>query len=315
MISNYEGGFDSGITLRGMPLSVTHPGKVFWVGNSASLLKGEKGASDGTSNKGTFHQPYATIDYAVGQCKANRGDIIVVRPNHTETVATASAVDLDVEGIAVIGLGNGDNLPRLDFTATAGTVAVGADNVLMANLNFHANVPAVVDGLIMEDGINHCSVINCLFDAETSGTDEFIDCISMVNNNSRCVIEGCTMDMGIGDGAVAGIHMDADTAFTVIHKNVIRGDFSTANIVGDTTLSTNLDIDSNLLENGVGGNLNAQPCIELLTGSTGTIRDNYLVCNVAAATNASVSDTCLHFQNKYNETIDTTGINLEVADA
>jgi hypothetical protein len=113
--------------------------------------------------------------------------------------------------------------------------------------------------------------------------------------------------MGIGN-AVAAIHMDADTALGTIRKNVIRGDYSTANIVGDTTLSTNILIEDNLLVNGVGGNLNAQPVIELLTGTTGVIRNNDYACDVASPNDAVVADTCMHFGNKYSETINGNSI-------
>ena len=311
-VSNYPHGFKNGLILKGVPVELPNPGKVFWVNNSTVLPDNGLGGSDG--NDGSYIKPFLTIDYAVSKCKANRGDVIYVMPGHSETVSAASGVDLDVAGLRLIGLGHGSKQCRLDFTAAAATVAVGADDVIIENMNFHANVDSVALGLIIEDGFSYCKVSGCRFDVETTGTDEFDIAIQLVNNNTGCVIENCTIDMGIAD-AIAGIKLDADTAFTTISNCVIRGDYSVANINGDTALSTNLDINGNLLENGIGGNLNAQPGIELLTGTTGTIRDNYIVCNVAAAVNSIVADTCLKFQNKYNETIATTGINLEVADA
>ena len=301
MKSRYPNGFAGGAVIRDMPHHEAHPGKVFWVGNNASVLDGEKAASD-QADAGSFLKPLASIDYAVGLCKANRGDVIYVRPNYSETITSASAIDIDVAGVSVIGLGHGSAMATIEFNHAAATVAIGADDVVLQNLKLNASITGVVDGVIVEDGVNNAVIRNCLFDVDATGTDEFIDCISLVNNNSRCVVEDCVMDMGLG-GAVSAIHADADTAFLVIRNNVIRGDFSTANIVGDTTLSTNVDIQGNLLENGIGGDLNAQPCIELLTGSTGTIRDNYLVCNLATKAASVVADTCMLFENYYNEDI------------
>ena len=299
-ISNYPNGFRNGVTMREVPLEIPNPGKVFWVNSTTVLADGGVGGSDG--NPGTYTKPLATIDAAVAKCTANRGDVIYVMPGHVETISAASSLDLDVAGIRVVGLGKGTKMVRCDFTAAAGTVAVGADDVMIENINFHANVDSVALGLVIEDGVDHCTVRNCVFDVETSGTDEFDIAIQMVNNNTGTTIDSCTIDMGLAD-AVAGIKMDADTAMTTIKNCRIRGDYSTANIVGDTTLSTNVDIASNLLENGIGGNLNAQPGIELLTGTTGTIRDNYIVCNLATKAASVVADTCMLFENYYNEDI------------
>ena len=75
-ISNYPKGFAHGVNIRGLPILNTYGGKIFWVSNATTLLVGQHNGSDG--NKGTFDSPFATIDFAVGQCTANRGDIILV---------------------------------------------------------------------------------------------------------------------------------------------------------------------------------------------------------------------------------------------
>lgn len=303
-MSNYPNGFTGGVLLRNRPVHDAPPGKVFWVGNNATLLRGEKAAIDDNANEqgGQFLRPFATLDYAVGQCVANRGDIIYVRPNHTVTVSAADAVDFDVAGISVIGLGNGSNRPRLDYTDGAGECAVGADNVTLENLNFHANVDSVLIALDIEDGVDHCVIRNCLFDNETDGTDEFDNAIRLTNNNNHCLIEDCVMEAGLGD-AVRAIFLDADTDHLIIRNNVIRGDYSTANIGGDTTASTEILIEGNLLVNGETDNIGTVECIELLTGTTGIIRDNDLMCNVATPDLAIVADTCMLFNNRYNETV------------
>src|SRR3990167_7067382 len=103
--SNFPRGFAVGVTIRGVPLIQTNPGQVYWVYNGTALLPGQIGGSDG--NKGTFDQPFSTLDYAVSRCVADRGDIIFVKPGHAETIATATALAIDVAGVAVIGLGRG----------------------------------------------------------------------------------------------------------------------------------------------------------------------------------------------------------------
>lgn len=298
--SNYPGGFLSGVVIRGIPLLQLHPGKVFWVNNSGVLPQGSIGGSD--SNKGDYLTPLATIDGAVSKCLAGRGDIIAVMPGHSETITSAAAIDLDVQGVALIGLGHGDLQAEIEFNHADASVAVGADDVLIHNIRFNASITGVTVGVNIEDGVDDVVISNCRFDVDAAGTDEFLHAIRCVNDNSRILIEGNLIDQGIG-GATAGIHLDADTAYVRIKDNIIRGDFSTANIAGDSTLSTNLLIEDNLLVNGVGGNLGTEPVIELVTGSTGVIRRNDCVCNLATKAAAIVADTCLLFENYYNEDI------------
>lgn len=141
--SNYPAGFAAGVSVRGVPLVQTHPGKVFWVSNATTLLPGQKGGSNG--NKGTFDAPFSTLDYAVGQCTANRGDIIVIKPGHAETVSTASALALDVAGVAIVGLGVGSNRPTFTLdTATGATIGVSAANISVQNCIFTANFADIV---------------------------------------------------------------------------------------------------------------------------------------------------------------------------
>ena len=109
-LSNYPNGWRNGVVVRGVPIEIPHPGKVFWVNNSSVLAEGGIAGSDG--NDGTYQRPFGTIDYAVGRCTANRGDVIYVMPGHSETIGAAAAVDFDVAGITVIGLGRGALQPR-----------------------------------------------------------------------------------------------------------------------------------------------------------------------------------------------------------
>lgn len=300
MTSNYPNRFLETVTIGGVPILQAHPGEVFWLNNSTVLAKKGRGGSDG--NKGTYLSPFATLDFAVGKCTASRGDIIMVMPGHAETLSAADAVDLDVVGISVIGLGNGTNRATFTMDDAAGEITIGANNVTIENIIVNASVTAVLKGINVEAAVDNVTVRNCTFGVDIAGTDEFLHTISFENGSTDSLIEGCTIDMGIG-GATAAIIADADTDKLVIQNNVIRGDYGTACIVGDTTLSTQIHIRNNTLVNGVGGNLNAQPGIELLTGTTGIISDNYIVCNLATKAASVVADTCLLFENYYNEDI------------
>jgi hypothetical protein len=136
--ANYPDGFAFGLTVRGLPLLQQQPGQVLWVGNSSNIPDGCVGGNDG--NPGTFTKPMATLEYAVSQCNANEGDIIMVKPGHAETITTAAILTLDVAGVAIVGLGAGSNRPTLTFaTNTTANIPVTAANVSIQNFLFRFN--------------------------------------------------------------------------------------------------------------------------------------------------------------------------------
>lgn len=157
-MDNYPGGFKDGILIRGLPLHVTNPGKVFWVSNSTAQLANQRNGSDG--NDGTFNAPFATIDYAIGKCTANRGDVIMVKPGHAETISAASGITADVAGVAIVGLGSYDNRPTITFdTATTADIVVSAANVSFYNLLLKPNFADIVR-LISSTAVG-TSIVNC----------------------------------------------------------------------------------------------------------------------------------------------------------
>jgi len=160
MSSNYPNGFTGGVTIRGLPLLQTHSGEVFWVNGGTAIAKGAVGGSNG--NDGSYRRPFATLDYAVGKCTANRGDIIVLMPNHSETLAAAVAVD--VAGIAIIGLGQGTNRPAFTGGVAANLVAVSVANVTISNLYFNEKTTASTTSATIDIAAANCTIQNCHFD-------------------------------------------------------------------------------------------------------------------------------------------------------
>lgn len=133
--------FPNGITSRGVPvmggggqIPVT-TGKYFYV---------HSGTGSNSNDGLTPNSPVATIDYAIGLCTANKGDVIVVMPGHAETITTAAAIAVDVAGISIIGLGRGSLRPTISFGGTAATIAISAANVLIANIRVTATIDEVV---------------------------------------------------------------------------------------------------------------------------------------------------------------------------
>lgn len=186
-MTNYPDGFASGISIRGVPLVQTHPGATYWVSNNTTLSSGEVAGSDG--NPGTFNRPFATLDYAIGRCRAGKGDIIFVKPGHSENLATAGAITADVAGIAIVGLGSGSNKPQFNWTAAAATLAISAANITFFNLDFVANFADVTTMFNVTAG-GYLTFANCNF--LESGTDlNMVDCITVATGLSGFDFVGC----------------------------------------------------------------------------------------------------------------------------
>ncbi len=310
--SNYPKGFASGVSLRNVPVYETHPGRVYWVYNGTALLVGQKAGSD--QNKGTFDAPFATVDYAIGQCTANRGDIIMVKAGHNENFAGADAVDVDVAGVSIIGLGNGTDVPTFDHDATASELVIGAANVLVENLRFRPGTNAVTNAINVEAAGDRYTIRGCRFADAEAATDEFADAIIVEAGADEGVIENNFFDAA-AQAAVAHIELNGAVIGITIRGNTMLGDCSTACIRGDTTLSQKVVIEDNLLWNGdpLAGGLNAQPVIELLTGTIGVIQGNRCYTNVAdAVTAAIVADACFISGNTISTTAETPPVEAEL---
>ena len=169
-MSNYPNGFGiEGLSVRDLNILQTHSGRVFYVNNSTAIAKGAVGGSNG--NDGSYHRPFATIDYAIGQCAASRGDIILVMPKHAETLATASAIAMDVVGVSVIGLGQGANRPTLTLSATDSTIAISAASCRLSNVIIAPSIDSVVSAIV-------CSAADCSIDVESRDATSAIELVS-----------------------------------------------------------------------------------------------------------------------------------------
>lgn len=178
--SNFPGGFAGGVTIRGVPVLVTNSNDALWVHSGTG--------SD--SGKGTFTQPFATLDYAVGRCTASRGDLIIVKAGHAETISSATALALDVAGIAIVGMGEGANRPTFTLdTAATTTIAVSAANVTVRNLVFSANF-ADITALFTPAAAANFTLSDCFFNA-TATDKNFLNIVA--TNTTDAAADGLTI--------------------------------------------------------------------------------------------------------------------------
>ena len=134
---------------------------------------------------------FATLDSAIGACKAARNDVIYVAPGHTEAV-TATSIALDVAGVTVVNLGHGENAPVYTFGAAASTITVSGANCKWVGGVYKANFLDVasaftlgaaknftLDGGAFED---NTASLNFLSIVTTGATDNDADDLQVLNN-------------------------------------------------------------------------------------------------------------------------------------
>jgi len=193
MANIYPNGINN-LILRNLPITVANPGQIFFVSNATTLLAGQVGGSNG--NDGSFNKPFATIQYAISRCTANRGDIVIVKAGHAETIANATTLLINVAGVAIVGLGSGSNRPKLTYTtAITANVPVTAANCSISNFLFVANFADITSAMTATSTntptdfvIDNCefrdtsSVLNFLKTFTGNATANSVDGFTYINN-------------------------------------------------------------------------------------------------------------------------------------
>lgn len=218
---------------------VEHPGSIFFVHS----VTGTDGAGYGRNPDA----PLATIDYALGLCTANKGDVIYVLPGHVETISGAATLALDKAGVAVIGLGRGADRPTLTFSATGSNIAVsGAGSKFKNFLITNTGVIDVTAGITVTGA--DCELVD--IEARESGaTSQFVDFIIVDTGGDRCLIENLRFLGAAGDAGASGISIIAAVDGVRIVRPDIDGTLSAGCVENVTAATTNCTIDRPLLRN------------------------------------------------------------------
>lgn len=231
-LTNYNNGISSfGVpVIPGIPYPVT--GKVFFV-HSGTGSNGNKGTAPA--------RPFATLDYAIGQCTASKGDVILIMPGHSETITGAGGITADVAGIAILGLGRGNDRPTfLMDGATTVSFVVSAASVTVRNCVFKAGHADIVTCFAITGAhawIDACEFVNNVVDENflteikhTSTTD---------NAGDGLKVTGCRVNT-IDASAVEFIEINADIDGLVVTDNFVSKDAGTA--AGFIVVATGKDL-------------------------------------------------------------------------
>ena len=237
--------------------------------------------------------PTATIDYAVGLCTANNGDIIYVMPGHAETVSAAAGLALDVAGITVIGIGKGADQPTvtLDTIVTA-DVDVDAAGITVENLHFvagFADIAAAIDV-----NADDCTLRRCRFTGDNAGLNAKIwiqDAAATASD--RITVEKCYCE----DRDASNTHFVNFAGTGNGHRiidNILHVDCGTITI-GGAGVITNCLIRGNIINNAAN---TVDSCINLAATATGSVVGN-LCAGAAVQANGVTATACLIAENYY----------------
>ena len=290
--SNYPNGFANGLLVRGIPVLQSYPGQVFWVGNAnASPVVGEKTESDG--NTGTFLAPFATIVKAMTAVTAGRGDIIVVKPGHTET-CTAAAHLVVKANTAIVGLGAGSYRCTFNFTTAVGaSVSFAGAGASVTNCLFTGGIDALTGPISVSAA--DVTIENCEY---RDVTGEATDVILTTAAASRLLVSKYFHNGADGAGANSAIAIVGGDAIT-LRDLKISGNFAVGAIDVRTTATTKLVVRDALIKTFHAADI---AIVDTITASTGWIGPNLflqLKDNAANITTAVTGATFVMFDPVY----------------
>lgn len=238
--------------------------------------------------------PKASIDNAIGSCTANKGDIIVVMPGHTETVTAAAGVALDVAGVTIIGLGSGTNRPTVNFTTAVGaSFKVTANNCTVKNILFTGGIDALTNPIHVDAADFH--LLDCTY---RDVTGQATDVILTTANANRMLIQNFKYDGATAAGTNAGIAIVGGDGIT-IDGLIMDGNFAVAGIDVRTTATTDLQIQNVKFRTRNAADIFLK---DTVTASTGQIGPNIylqLQDNAANITESITGATFVQFDNIY----------------
>ena len=177
--------------------NLARSGDVYYVGDS--------GVDEASGVRGkTPDKPFATIDFAIGQCTANQGDTIYVLPGHAETISTATGMLCDVAGISIIGLGSGEDRPKLTLSASASKIDITVASVRLENLILISSFTGgVAIGIKLGASADGCVLKDIEF-RETTNVKEWLIGISVVAACDSILVEGLKY-FGIAGGSTTQV--------------------------------------------------------------------------------------------------------------
>lgn len=241
-------------------------GRIFWVGSNVT------GASNSAGYGQNPGKPFATAVYAETKCLSQRGDLIYVMANHTETLLSAAGAVLlllDVANLRIVGIGRSTRPAfLLDGHANNYINITGADTTL-ENMTFKAGHADVAKGFsVAAAGV---AFLGCHF-IENVATENFLFSIQTTAAADELLLDDCTF-ISIDASADAGIQIVGACNGVQIYRSYFHGPYVTSCIEAITNACLNIRIEDNMLLNPLAGD-DLAGAVDLVANSTGMIKSN-----------------------------------------
>lgn len=310
--------FPDGVSSFGLPLigsgnDLVTTGKMFFVDSNLG--------NNGNNGKEPT-KALATLDNAIGRCTANKGDIIVLMPGHAETVSSATAINLDVAGITIIGLGRGNDRPTFTLdTATTATLPVSAANITIKNVIFSMNYADIVAVFTLTTAKSF-KVLGCRF--KDTATDMNVKYI-FDTNATTADADGLTMEdcewSSPDTATIAVCKVDGTNARWKFKRNFISVLAQAAGgslfTIATGKVLTDVDVRDNSFT-FIGGDLSGAGVVVTTDGSTnsGNFINNYVQhTDTASEIFCTASSGFGFFENRMSGVRGATGYVLPAVDS
>jgi hypothetical protein len=278
-----------------------NPGGTYFVSSVAG-----SSSNDGLS----FSSPKATLAQALALCTASNGDTIYLMPGHAESVG-ASGLAWNVAGVSIIGLGSGNLRPTFTWHTTDAVVTISAANTLVQNIRTTVDLDEVVSMFL----VTGAGVTLDTVDFIDAGSTQAIQWLLTTAAADQLTIKNCFHVQNTAAGSAQKWIQLVGTDHTRILDNtfILTANASTSsNLISGSTAVVNCEIGRN---KGCWLGATITIVINLVTTSTGVLYDNRFFTGTSVATAAAYTcDACAFFDNKFHDTVSTSGLLAPLVD-
>jgi len=261
------------------------PGQEFTLG-STFFVHSETG-NDVAEQGSNPNLPFATVDYAIGKCTANKGDVIYVMSGHDED--PLESITCDVAGISIIGLGQGSDRPTFTFGAAGAAVDITAASVKVMNLRFDLGTVAATVTNAINITADSAHVEGC--ETIVHATSQFTNHLTATDAQFVKLYHNKFMSLG-GAGSTSGIVVDGCDDIEIV-GNWVHGHFGEHALDNTSPGSCDEILRAYIVGNSI-INVSATAgdlAVELDGSATGMFADNRIVGGLATtAANFDIGD-------------------------
>mgnify|MGYP003655936863 CR=1 FL=1 len=266
--------FPTGVESRGLPVA----NDLITTGTTRYVDSNNGSASYDGKTPG---KALVTIDAAINASSA--GDAIYVLEGHAESVANATTIIPDVNGIKIVGLGTGARRPTITMTATASNIPVSGTDVRLENLLITTSGTVDVTSAITVTG-DDSHIVNVEI-RESAATSQFVT--GLFFNDADYA-------------TAAGIRMTGSEKLEIVDCDIVGNFQGSANAVGAilsiTTLNIDVRIHHNRVENRDG---TSEAGIVFVGTDTGFCYENFIAVPTGDFAQGLIADTAMRQFNNF----------------